>query len=74
MHSQGLLKDDEIYAELGELILGRKPGRESDSERIHFAHMGMGIADVALGFSVYQRAMEKKIGERRTLWKEPLWA
>jgi ornithine cyclodeaminase len=73
MYVQGLLRDEDIYASLGELVLGLKPGRENDSERIHFAHMGMGIADVALGFSVYERAIENGIGERLTLWKEPLW-
>jgi ornithine cyclodeaminase/alanine dehydrogenase-like protein (mu-crystallin family) len=34
--------------------------------------MGMGIADVALGFSIYERARENGIGERLALWKEPL--
>jgi ornithine cyclodeaminase len=73
MYAQGLLRDEDIYASLGELVLGLKPGREDDAERIHFAHMGMGIADVALGFSIYERAIENGIGERLALWKEPLW-
>jgi ornithine cyclodeaminase/alanine dehydrogenase-like protein (mu-crystallin family) len=74
MYAQGLLADVDIYASLGELILGLKPGREDSNERIHFAHMGMGIADVALGSSVYERALEKGLGECRVLWNEPLWA
>jgi ornithine cyclodeaminase/alanine dehydrogenase-like protein (mu-crystallin family) len=74
MHAQGLLSDDDIYANLGDLIVGRKPGRETDSERIHFAHMGMGIADIALASSVYQRACQKGAGAMLTLWDEPLWA
>jgi N-[(2S)-2-amino-2-carboxyethyl]-L-glutamate dehydrogenase len=74
MFSQGLLKDSDIHANLGDLIVGRKPGRETDSERIHFAHMGMGIADIALASSVYQRAQQRKSGTTLTLWNEPLWA
>jgi ornithine cyclodeaminase len=74
MFSQGLLRDSDIYANLGDLIVGRTPGRESDSERIHFAHMGMGIADIALANSVYQRARQSEAGTTLTLWKEPLWA
>lgn len=74
MHTQGLLNDEDIHATLGQLILGRKPGRESESERIHFAHMGMGISDVALAFSVYQRALKSSIGQTLSLWSKPLWA
>jgi ornithine cyclodeaminase/alanine dehydrogenase-like protein (mu-crystallin family) len=74
MHAQGLLSDDDIYANLGDLIVKRKPGRESESERIHFAHMGMGIADIALASSVYQRASRTGAGTKLSLWNEPLWA
>jgi ornithine cyclodeaminase len=74
MQAQGKLDDGDIYATLGQLILGHKVGRENDGERIHFAHMGMGISDVALGFSVYQRALKQSIGQRLALWSKPLWA
>lgn len=74
MHAQGLLKDEAIHASLGQLLLGRKPGRENDFERIHFAHMGMGIADIALGYSVYRRARRDGLGQTLALWDEPLWA
>lgn len=74
MHARGFLSDSAIHATLGQLILRRKPGRENDSERIHFAHMGMGIADVALAFSVYQRARAMGIGQTLTLWNEPIWS
>lgn len=30
MYQQGLLQDQDIYANVGELILGTKPGREND--------------------------------------------
>ncbi|HXI38878.1 MAG TPA: hypothetical protein VNH83_02820 [Bryobacteraceae bacterium] len=73
MHQQGLLRDSDIHANLGELILGRKPGRENDSERIHYAHMGMGLDDVALAWAVYQTACQRHLGIRLPLWREPLW-
>jgi ornithine cyclodeaminase len=73
MHQQGLLRDSDIHANLGELILGRKPGRENDDERIHYAHMGMGVDDVALAWAVYQTACQRKLGLRLPLWREPLW-
>lgn len=52
MHQQGPLHDSDIHANLGELILGIKPARENDAERIHYAHMGMGVDDVALAWAV----------------------
>jgi N-[(2S)-2-amino-2-carboxyethyl]-L-glutamate dehydrogenase len=72
MHRQGLLRDEDVYANLGELIVGAKTGRESD-ERIHYCHMGMGINDVALAWEVYEIARTRNLGITLPLWKEPLW-
>ncbi len=73
MHAQGLLRNEDIYATLGELVLGRKPGRENEDERIHFVHQGMGIEDVALAWSVYSTAQERGLGQHLRLWQKPLW-
>ena len=35
--------------------------------------MGLGIADVALGWRVYQSACSKGIGQSLSLWHKPLW-
>ncbi len=72
MHRQGLLRDEDVQANLGELILGTKMGRESN-ERIHYCHMGMGVDDVALAWAVYETARERSLGINLPLWKEPLW-
>ena len=74
MYQQGLLKDVDIYCSLGDLLLGRKPGRESEDERIHFSPDGMGSTDIALAFDVYQRARKAGIGQPLRLWDEPLWS
>jgi ornithine cyclodeaminase len=73
MHAQGLLRREDIHATLGELILGRKPGRENEGERIHFVHQGMGIEDVALAWCVYSIARQRGLGQRLRLWEKPLW-
>lgn len=73
MHAQGLLREEEIYATLGELILGLKPGRESDGERILFVHQGMGVEDVAWAWHVYRTACERGLGRPLDLWKQPHW-
>ena len=73
MFAQGLLHDDDIYATLGQLILGRKTGRENERERIHFVHQGMGIEDVALAWCVYSTARQRGLGQALNLWEKPLW-
>jgi N-[(2S)-2-amino-2-carboxyethyl]-L-glutamate dehydrogenase len=72
MHQRGLLHDKDVQANLGELILGIKTGRENE-ERIHFCHMGMGVDDVALTWAVYETARQWNLGVTLPLWKEPLW-
>jgi ornithine cyclodeaminase len=72
MHRQGLLRDENVHANLGELILGTKRGRESD-ERIHYCHMGMAVNDVTLAWAVYENARARNLGVSLRLWKEPLW-
>ena len=73
MHQAGLLPDHRIYAGLGELIAGSKPGRTDDRERIHFAHMGMGVDDVALAAAIYRTACTLGLGQPLRLWRQPLW-
>lgn len=46
MYSDGILTDNMIYAELVDLIAGRRKGRESDSEFIYFNSIGMALVDV----------------------------
>jgi N-[(2S)-2-amino-2-carboxyethyl]-L-glutamate dehydrogenase len=73
MHAQGLLRDEDIYGTLGELILGLKPGRENQAERILFVHQGMGVEDIAWGWHVYRNACQRGLGQGLDLWQKPLW-
>jgi len=73
MYLKGLLRVEDIYCSLGDLLLGRKPGRENEEERIHFSPDGMGLTDVALAYDVYRRACDRMIGQQLCMWEEPLW-
>lgn len=64
MANEGLFADKEIYAEIGEIINGAKPGRENDQEIIYFNSVGMGIEDVAIATRVYRMAQKKDIGTK----------
>jgi ornithine cyclodeaminase/alanine dehydrogenase len=56
------LKPDLIYAELGEIIAGMKPGRTNPEEITVMDSTGLGIQDVAAGLAAYRLAKEKGIG------------
>lgn len=65
---QGKLTEDTLYAELGEIAAGRKPGRESDDETILFWHRGLSLSDIALGHMMLEKAKSMGIGQRLRFW------
>jgi ornithine cyclodeaminase/alanine dehydrogenase len=58
----GIIAEKDIYAELGELAAGLKPGRTSDFEITLFKSVGLGIQDCAAAWLAYTRAREKGVG------------
>ena len=67
---EGIIGEKNIYAEIEDLVIGRKPGRENETERIICVPIGMGTEDIAVGHRVYQLAKEKGIGQTLTLFDE----
>jgi ornithine cyclodeaminase/alanine dehydrogenase len=51
-----------IHADLGELVTGRKPGRQKPEERTIACNLGLALDDMATAPLIYQRALEKGIG------------
>jgi alanine dehydrogenase len=58
----GRLTADNLHAELGQILCGDRPGRESDDERILFWHRGLSITDVALGEAMLAKAQSLGVG------------
>jgi len=56
-----------VYAELGELLTGRKPGRESSAERTMACNLGLALDDLATAPLVFKLAVEKGLGTRLPL-------
>jgi len=59
---EGALDESHIHAELGEIIIGKKPSRESDEEITLFKSNGLAIQDVTTAKLVYDRAVQQGIG------------
>jgi ornithine cyclodeaminase/alanine dehydrogenase-like protein (mu-crystallin family) len=51
-----------IHADLGDLVTGRKPGREKLEERTIACNLGLALDDIAVAPLIYELALEKGIG------------
>ncbi len=58
--------DPEAGIELGELLLGRKPGRVSDSQITVYKAMGVAMEDMVAAHLVYEKAKARGTGHRLT--------
>ena len=59
---EGAINEGHFYAELGEIITGKKDGRKDDKAITLFKSNGLAIQDVAAAKVVYERAVAKGIG------------
>ncbi|HEY5574875.1 MAG TPA: ornithine cyclodeaminase family protein, partial [Anaerolineales bacterium] len=50
------------YADLGEIVVGDKPGRERSDERTMAINLGLALDDMAVAPEVFRRAKERGIG------------
>jgi ornithine cyclodeaminase/alanine dehydrogenase len=60
----GILRPEDIHAEIGEIILGKKSGRENPDEVTIFDTVGMAIQDIVTAAMLYKGALEKGLGTR----------
>lgn len=58
----GVVDEDHLHAELGEVVAGKADGRTSDEEITVFDSGGTGIETVAAAHLLYERAKERGLG------------
>ncbi len=63
----GEFEESSIHAELGDIVAGKKPGRESDEDITLFKSVGVAIEDVACAAFVYEAARARGLGLDLTL-------
>ncbi|MBU2700761.1 ornithine cyclodeaminase [Sporomusaceae bacterium BoRhaA] len=73
MLHEGKMKDGQID-DLGDILMGKKPGRRDDEEIILYSVGGMPTEDVAWGTIIYRNALKKGIGVKLNLWDKPAMA
>jgi alanine dehydrogenase len=59
----GKLSATTLYAELGQIVAGMKPGRQSDDETNLFWHRGLSLSDIALGCAMLDKAKAMGVGQ-----------
>jgi ornithine cyclodeaminase len=59
----GKLTCENLHAELCEIVVSRKPGRESAEETILFWHRGLSLSDIALAHALLEQARAAGVGQ-----------
>jgi ornithine cyclodeaminase/alanine dehydrogenase len=67
--NEGVIKTSDVYAELGEIVAGRKRGRTSRDEIIILDTTGTAIQDVAAAAIIYERAKDGGVGYSCNLFR-----
>jgi len=58
----GELNEDNIHAELGQIVAGHRPARQSDEETILFWHRGLSTSDISLGHAMLEKSQQMNVG------------
>ena len=58
----GDIEEDHIYAELGEIVAGQLPGRQSQEQITFFKSVGVAVQDAAAASIALKNAIEQDLG------------
>lgn len=64
----GIISENHIYAEIHEIVAGKKAGRTSDDEITVFKAVGLAVEDAAVARFVYDKASREGLGKEVDLW------
>jgi ornithine cyclodeaminase len=68
----GKMRDSDIV-ELKKVVAGEVAARTKDRQKVVFLTGGLGIEDVSWGYTIYQNALKKGLGQKLKMWDEPYW-
>jgi alanine dehydrogenase len=58
----GLISEKDIYAEIGQIVCGEKPGRDNDQEMTVMDATGLAVQDLIIFYEAYSRSLSKGVG------------
>ena len=59
---KGFITEANIYAEIGEIAAGKKPGRTNEEEITFFKSVGNAVQDASVARAIYDAAMKANLG------------
>lgn len=62
--ARGLMSRENVYAELSDIVAGKRPGRNNDKEIIIFDSTGIALEDAVAAVAVFERSSGRGIGSR----------
>lgn len=62
MFNDGVLRDEDIYADLADILSGVKAGRETPEEIVYFNSIGLAFTDIAVALELYRQCSAKGLG------------
>lgn len=63
---QGMIGEADFSGDLGDVLLGKVPGRKTDEDIIVFKTVGIGTQDLVTAKKIYDKAVQAQVG---TSWK-----
>ena len=63
-YKDGVITDDDVYANIVDIVSGEKKGRENDKEFIYFDAVGLSYIDVSIAYAMWQKALEGGFGKK----------
>ena len=60
--SHGIITKDDVWAEIGEIVAGLKPGRQREDEITVFTSTGLAVQDAVAAKIAYSKALAAKVG------------
>ena len=61
---QGIVREQDFTGELGEVILGKVKGRETDEEITLFKSVGTAVLDLVVAVKLYEKALQLNRGKK----------
>ncbi len=63
--SKGVITKKDIYADIGEVVTGKKPGRKNQKQITIFDSTGLAIQDMSTAVDIYKRLLKDKKGIKK---------
>jgi len=68
----GRMRDGDIV-ELKKVVAGEVPARSRDRQRVIYLTGGLNTEDISWGYTIYQNALKKGLGQKLKMWDQPHW-